>query len=83
MERIQVWVDDCLAAAEPQLVGELQADDPRGRVTVRFRYADEWLAEGGPGFAIDPELRSVLATSSCPRRAPSTASCATPPTSTA
>lgn len=56
MEWIQVWVDDCLVAAQPQLVGELQADNPRGRVTVSFRYANEWLAETGPGFAIDPEL---------------------------
>jgi serine/threonine-protein kinase HipA len=56
MELIQVWVDDCLVAAQPQLVGELQADNPRGRVTVSFRYANEWLAETGPGFAIDPEL---------------------------
>jgi serine/threonine-protein kinase HipA len=56
MAPVQVWIDDHQLSSAPLLVGRLEASNSRGHQIVRFRYADPWLSEAGPGFPIDPEL---------------------------
>jgi serine/threonine-protein kinase HipA len=55
-EEREVWLDDATSGGEVRRVGVLARSASRGRETVRFRYAKEWLQERASAFALDPEL---------------------------